>query len=648
MKRYLVTAILTILSCQPVFGQGEQITQGGSAYSITSPYAAEDLFEVQHVQSSDIMYLVHPEYPPQILSHYGDTSWTIADVNLDRGPFMQRNDSVGRTITPSAVTGDITLTATTDTFYPEHVGGLWRLDHVVDANTVTGEFTTTYYLPQNEGDPGDQLTATLAVSLGQNFTIKTSGYWYGTLYIQRSFDGTNWIDVYPFTGDGTTNMDYRDTETVADCEYRLKMTDHNGYHPHREEFYLTFDYTMVATNYVKQGIVRITGYSTARMANATVLYDLGGTEAVYQWAESAFNGYRGYPAAVALHKERLVFAGTAAQPDTIWTSQTDDWHNFSVNNLDTTAATFILAADQANTIRWLSSHNDLMIGTSGDEWQLDTPPGKPFATSTVRRQTTYGSAKIQSLLINNQVCYVQRNAKKIQRMKFGYETNSWNSVDLTLLSEHITAGGIVEMAYQRTPMSILWSVCENGDLLALVLEDNQEVLGWSRYVFDGDCESVAVVPGTNEDRVWLIIKRTINGSVVRYIEELMEIDFEDQDSAFYVDCGISYDYGDAVNISNITQADPAVVTAPDHTFTDGMQVRLDSVGGMTEMEDMVYTVSTVTGASFELKDVADAVDINSVDFTAYTSGGTIERVENVFTTLTHLEAEAVVAAGDGG
>jgi hypothetical protein len=638
----LISCILGVIA----FGQGEQILQDGSAYSIASPYAAADLFEVQYIQSANVMYLAHPDYHPQILQRFGDTNWTIADVNFVRGPFMAQNTSVGWTLTPSATTGDITITASLDTFYAEHVGALWQLSHTVDANTVTGSFTAdSLYVAQ-----ADQNSPTLLVAMGQDFSVLTSSRWKGILYLQRSYDGTNWQDVYTFTStsDNPQNMDFRDTETVADAEYRLKMTDQYGVYVHRDEQYFSCSYTMVAANYVKQGIVSITGVSTPRLANATVLYDLGGTIATYLWAEGSWSNYRGWPAAVTLHRERLCFGGTAAEPDTIWFSQTDDWHNFLVTNLETSAYTCTLAADQVNTIRWLVSHNDMMIGTTGDEWKLETPAGKPLSASTLNRQSTYGSAEIQGLLVNNQVIYAQRNNEKIMRLKFDFASDNWRSEDLTLLSEHITDTGITQLAYQRSPLSILWSVCDNGELLALVLEDNQEILGWSRYVFDGDCESVAVVSGDPEDEVWVIIKREIGGSEKRYIEQFQPIEFADQDSAFFVDCGLSFDGGAAVSITNITQANPAVVTAADHTFADGDQVRFAGVGGMDEVNYQVYTVHTVTGSSFELRDLSDAVDINSVTFTAYTSGGTVEQVENTFTTLDHLEDKAVVAAGDGG
>ena len=91
MKRLTIFYLLLTIFSAPAFGQGSQITQAGTAYGIASPYAGEDLFEVQTIQSGDVMYLAHNEYAPQILTHYGDTNWTIEDVNLDRGPFMNEN-----------------------------------------------------------------------------------------------------------------------------------------------------------------------------------------------------------------------------------------------------------------------------------------------------------------------------------------------------------------------------------------------------------------------------------------------------------------------------------------------------------------------------------------------------------------------------
>jgi len=581
-RRLISVLIIFFNLCNLCSGQGGQITQGGAAYAIESPYASEDLFEIQYIQSVDVMYLFHQKYHPQILRCYGDTNWTIEDVNLVSGPFMPENESPGWTLTPSGTTGNITITASMDTFNAGHVGALWRLTHYVESDI------NRYTIDE------DECKGALEVGLNQDFIISTKMNWIGDLTIQKSYDGgSTWKDVDEYSASGNfDNMVYMGTETVDDAVYRV-CVENLELIPD-PDYGTAYDLrvSLRAVAYERQGIVRITSVGGARYAEAEVLYKLGGTDAVYKWAEGSFSEYRGYPAAGALFHERLVMAGTPAEPQTIWFSQTNSWHNFLVSNLDTSAMTLTIAADQINAIRWLAPHNDLMIGTSGDEWKLYCANDKAITPSnlpSIKRQSTYGSAKIQPLIINNQVIYAQRNAKKILRMGYALDMDGWRSEDMTLLAEHITGEGIIETAYQRVPYTILWAVAESGDLLCCVLEDNQEVMGWSRFVFDGDCESVAVISGEIEDQVWLIVKRTIEGVECRYIEQLMPFVWGSRDAdAFFVDSGLSFDGGPAVGITNITSADPAVVTAPGHGLVDGYQVRFASISGMTELNDNVY------------------------------------------------------------
>lgn len=636
---------------------GSQITQSGTAYEIATPFAQEDLFEIQYVQSADVMYLVHQDYHPQILRRYGDTNWTIEDVNITTGPFMTANTTESWTLTPSATTGNITLTASADTFVAGHVGALWQLTHPVDSNTITGQFTATGYTGSSGGvvvgsPVAEQLTASLAVALNQEFVISTQGFWHGTLYVQKSYDaGATWRDVYPQPGGGVDNLFYRGQETVADAIYRLRLVDHLGHYEHRDEIYMTFKYTLATVGYMRQGIVRITGVSSARLADATVLYDLGDTEATYEWAEGSWSEYRGYPGAVALYQERLVFGGSKGEPQTIWLSQTNDWHNFLRNNLDRSALSFTVSSDQVNTIQWMLGMKALLIGTTGGEFKLSAPVGKALTSTQFEfsRQSNYGSERVQALAVNDSALYVQRQGKKVRQMNYSFESDAFISPDISVLSEHLTAQGVKQMAFQKAPYTILWVVTDEGELLSLTLEESQEVIGWSRHIFDGDCESVAVIPGGGEDEVWVIVKRTIGGSDVRYIEQMQPFDWGDDDAdAFFVDCGLSWDGGAAVSVTNVTQANPAVVTAPGHALTDGQQVRFSDVEGMTELNNKVFTVHTVTGSSFQLRDRTDAVDINSIDWTAYSSGGTVSHVENAFSGLDHLEGETVVAAADGG
>lgn len=642
----LAVALLVVVYSQfsilnSAFAVGALITKGGAAYSISSPYQAEDLSGLQTIQSADVMYIVHQDYATRQLSRFSDTDWTLEVVDFTGGPFMDENKDEDWTITPSAKTGDITLTASADTFEAGHVGALWRINHLMDANTISGDLS------------GVSSSATLEVQAGRDIDLTTSGNYIVTAKLERSYDGgSTWRDAsrtFYLNGVQDGNLHYADTEAVANALYRFTVVTYQ---------YGPIGFVLSARPGEFGGIVEITGVSDARTASATVEtgdgeltdFDLADTTATFRWSEGSWSEKNGYPGAVTFFQERLVLGGTKNEPQSVWLSQTDDWTNFKSEELEDSALRFLAASDQVNAIQWLVGHSTLLIGTSGGEWKLSggTSQELTFKNYNMSRQSTYGSERIQAMAINNNVVYAQREAEKIRQMRFAFEQDAWLSPDLSLLAEHITKGGITEMAYQRIPQPTLWCVRSDGQLLGVTLEDSQEVVGWYRYIFDGDVKSVAVIPGTNEDQVWIAVRRTIEGVDKRYIEQFQPIYFGDQEDAFYVDSGLSFDGGAAVVISNITQADPAVVTAPGHSFTDGWQVRMSSVAGMTEVNNEVYSVSTVSGSAFELRDSTDTVDIDSTGFTAYSTGGSVLRVENNFVTLGHLEGETVVANGDGG
>ncbi len=632
MRNIIIMFVLFVL-CSSVFGIGVQITQDGRAYAVTTPYLTEDLFEIQYVQSGDVMYLVHNDYAPRKLTRYGDTNWTMGALDFTGGPFLTENETEASTIQPSGKTGDITLTATADIFEAGHVGALWRINHLVDSNSINGEFTSA------------TSSSTLEVQLGRIFDLTTENVWNGSIKLERSYDGSNWRDasrLFKINTINDGNIHYTDEETIGNAYYKVTATAYvTG----------TIGYTLSARSGIFGGIVEIITVDDARSATATVETDfaLVNTDATFRWSEGAWCTKNGFPGSICFFQERLVFGGSKTQPDTIWASQTDDWSDFLFDGLATSALNFTIASDQVNQIQWLVGHTSILIGTTGAEWKLKGQDGPlTFDNFDVSRQSTNGSAKVQPVVVNSNLIYAQRNAETIYQQQFAFERDNWLSVDMSLIAEHITDGGITEMAYQRTPRNILWLVRSDGTLLGVTLEESQKVIGWYRYTFDGDCESVAVIPGTGEDQVWVIIKRTIDGTVTRYVEQFQPIEYENQEDGFFVDSGLIFTGDGPFTVTNISQADPAIVTATDHTFSDGDQVRFSSVGGMTEVNHVVFSVGPVTGSTFELRDSTDDVDVNSIDFTEYTSGGAVEQVENNFTTLTHLEAKTVVTCGDGG
>lgn len=81
-------------------------------------------------------------------------------------------------------------------------------------------------------------------------------------------------------------------------------------------------------------------------------------------------------------------------------------------------------------------------------------------------------------------------------------------------------------------------------------------------------------------------------------------------------------------ITNITQANPAVVTSTAHGYSNGNDVFISDVEGMTEINGGPYKVANVTANTFEL------VGVDSTSFGAYTSGGNANRILEVVTPYT--------------
>ena len=410
---------------------------------------------------------------------------------------------------------------------------------------------------------------------------------------------------------------------------------------------------------VKNGYVKITAYTDTTHVTGNVLYsgNLGtGPGATTEWAEGAWSDYRGYPACVGFYEERLYYAASIDEPQTFWGSEIGVYDNFEEGVADDDAVRYTIASQKVNAIQWISASRVLALGTSGGAFIVSSGSiNEPISPTNiqVKPETSYGSALILPKKIGHYIYYMQRNLRTVREFSYDYASDSYVSLDMTLLANHITESGIKQIDYQESPDNILWCIREDGEIATLTRQIDQQVIGWSRQILGGSyaggnavVESVAVIPNGAEDQVWLIVKRTINGSTVRYIEYLKPFTLPDeQEDAFFVDSGLSLD--SPITITNITQANPAVVTAAGHGLSNGDRIRITNVVGMTEVNQNYYLVANKTTNTFELTDL-NGNNIDSQDFEKYISGGEIRKCVNSVSGLSHLEGEVVAVCADGG
>lgn len=240
----------------------------------------------------------------------------------------------------------------------------------------------------------------------------------------------------------------------------------------------------------------------------------------------------------------------------VWFSETGDYDNFKAGLKD--ADSFSLTIATTNELKWLESLEALFVGTSGDEWkigsnELETPLTP--TSFTAKQQSSHGNRNIQPVKINEQILFVDFVGRKVRELTYSEPAQKYVAPDLTVLAEHITSSGIVCMAHQKNPDSILWCVLDDGSLLSMTYERKQNVVAWADHPIDGIVQSVCVTPGANEDRISLSVVRdetvTYGGETVTYedatstyglvyIEKMMPRNFGTElENAFFVDCGLT-------------------------------------------------------------------------------------------------------------
>lgn len=269
-----------------------------------------------------------------------------------------------------------------------------------------------------------------------------------------------------------------------------------------------------------------------------------------------FAGAGDYPAAVSYFEQRRCFAGTLNKPQNIWMTKsgTESNMNYGLPLRDDDSIQFRVAAREANTIRHIVPLDSLVLLTSAAEWRVTSVNSDAVTPSTIsiKPQSYVGANNVAPVIINNTLIYCAARGGHVREMGYSSQANGFVTGDLALRAPHLFDGyEIVDLAYAKAPQPIVWAVSSSGKLLGLTYIPEQQVGAWHWHDTDGEFESCAVVAEGQEDVLYVVVKRTINGQAKRYVEFLHSRAFEDQKDAFFVDCGLTYDGAPATVISGL-------------------------------------------------------------------------------------------------
>lgn len=285
---------------------------------------------------------------------------------------------------------------------------------------------------------------------------------------------------------------------------------------------------------INGGIVKLTGYTSTTVMTGIIKQELTSVVAAPADAWSlhapAWSASRGYPRTGTLFEQRLVVAGSPTFPQTIWGSITAGYIDFTQGTLDDDGFSFTAASDQVNPIQYLASSRTLVAFTSGGEFTVTGGLEKPLAPTNaqIRQRSNYGCARVRPVRIRDSEIFIQRAGRKVRSFAYNVVNDDWTAPDIAVLSDHATESGIVDMCWQQESDSIVWMVRADGVPISVTYDKDQDVTAWAIHDgFTGFVESIATIPDSTGDQVWMVVKRTIDGSVVRYIERFVEDAFSD-------------------------------------------------------------------------------------------------------------------------
>jgi hypothetical protein len=321
------------------------------------------------------------------------------------------------------------------------------------------------------------------------------------------------------------------------------------------------------------GKAKITARTNTTVVVATITTAFTNTNATAAFNLGAFSNTTGHPSCVSFFEQRLVFAGTKDEPQTIFFSAAGDYENMTTGTNAGDAMVYTIAANQVNAIRYMKAVRTLVVGTTGGEYTVSADGTDASITPTnitIKRQSSYGSANVDAIPAGNAILFLQKARRKIRELQYNFDSDGYQAPDLTILNDSATNSGINEMVYQQEPGSIIWCVRDDGVLAALTYQRSENVIAWSRHIFggvfgsgDAVCESAATISGDlTEDEVWVIIKRTVNGATKRYVECFSDFDFDETDPTDFkfLDSHLSYSGSSTSTLSGLSHLEGQAVS----------------------------------------------------------------------------------------
>lgn len=610
-----------------------------TAYTVTTPYSGSDLFTLRYVQDSDVLTLTHKNYQTRELSRISAVSWTLSSVVFEPSISSPVSDDVANNTQPYIVPtypggatyaafNSYVVTAVTDDDEESEPSLPAITLRTWTTNTVTTITDAAQAVITVASDPGAYVIV--------GGSVRISGLPNSTadqIIAYNLLEGKD-VDVVAKAGTAiTVNVDTTamSGNLTPGAGRMWVTTETNGLSIAGAKNTITWDAVTGASYYkiykaaISGGVYGYIGRTTSLVfADNNITPDSSKTAAEIQ---GAFDAAGDYPKCSSYFEQRRIFAGTTNDPQTVWMTQTGTSSNLlsSVPSQDSDSIRFRMAARDHNAIEHIVPMNDLIILTSAGEWRAYAPNGDPITSQSlvIRPQSFTGCNEVTPCLTAGSMIYVQFGGWSLRELAYSWESQTYKSTDITAMSPHLFEGrAVVDMAFQRVPVPVLWCVMDDGDLVTCTYMPEHKVIAFAKHDTDGTVSSVCAVVENSEDIIYMVVTREdSNGNDVRMIERLgtmrQLVDIED---AHQVDCGLVYDGAAATTISGLWHLEGKTLSCltdgavhPQVVVTDGA-VTLDYAASKVHLGLQITAQAETMPLAFDAPDggVSNIKNVNRV------------------------------------
>ena len=508
-ERYIISLEHQKIRCfQIVFTTGaiqlvETITQ--DVDSATLPFTHNNIHEITYAQSGDTMFLCHNTFQTRELRRTSLTDFEIGNFEFESDtdntkifqPYHKFQGS-GVTLDPSAVSGN-GITLTTSLPYFDTTGSLTGSNYLDSKHVGTVIRYNKTEIDIVSVQSSTQATGNIVTGVDLSQQLDKDAY--------RTVDGTADVEVTHIahglkTGDSITI-------SKSGAVGGISAGNLNG--------------TRTVQEVVDENHYIITA---GQNANASV--DGGGAPKITthapstHWDEQSYSAYRGYPAAVAFHENRLWFGGSIGQPDGIWASRSDSYFNFDVGDgEDADALDLTASIGEINSIRHIVSNRDLQIFTSTSEFYIPAFSSEPITPTNamIKRQTPFGASYVRPTSYDGATIYVQKTGDVCREYLYSDAEAAYVSSSISSLSPHLITKpiqlSVLNGGLQR-PESYTFLVNLDGTIAMFTSNRAEKRAGWSQLTTNGNFHSITTV----DERVFLVIaynKASVSSPEFKYI-----------------------------------------------------------------------------------------------------------------------------------